>query len=75
MTKGTESETKLLTAAELKYLKRLNDEAQVAYQRHLEAQQQLVACLAFLREQHDTPEGEWKFEEIQKGFEKIPTKA
>jgi len=61
-------ETKPLTEAELAYFRALNDEAQVAYQRHLEAQQRLVACLAFLREQHDAPEGEWGLKDLSVGF-------
>ena len=61
-------ETKPLTEAELAYFRSLNDEAQIAYQRHLEAQQRLVACLAFLREQHDAPVGEWKLEDMSVGF-------
>jgi len=61
-------ETKPLTEAELAYCRSLNDAASVAYQRHLETQQRLAACLAFLRMQHDAPEGEWKLEDLSVGF-------
>jgi len=66
--KPDQSITKPLTEAELAYFRTLNDEAQVAYQRHLEAQQRLAACLAFLREQHDAPDGEWALKNLNVGF-------
>lgn len=60
--------TRPLTEAELAYFRALNDTATVAYQRHLEAQQRLAACLAFLREQHGAPEGEWEMKDLSIGF-------
>ena len=60
--------TRLLTEAEKAYLKQLNQEARNALQRHQEAQQRLVQCIAFLREQHKAAEGEWKLEDPNVGF-------
>lgn len=68
MSKPDKPKTKPLTEAELIYLRGLNDAATVAYQRHLEMQQRLAACLVFLRAQHDAPEGEWKMEDLNVGF-------
>jgi len=64
----TKPRTKPLTEAELAYFRALNDEAQAVYQRHLEAQQRLMACLAFLREQHDAPEDWWELKDLSVGF-------
>ena len=66
--KDSSEDTKSLTEAELAYFRALNDEAQIAYQRHLEMQQRLARCLSFLREQHDAPEDEWKLEDLSVGF-------
>jgi len=60
--------SKPLTEAERSYLKRLNQEAFEALQRHQEAQQRLIQCVAFLREQHDAPEDKWKLEDLVVGF-------
>ena len=68
MSKTDKLKTKPLTEAELTYFRALNDAGSVAYQRHLEAQQRLVACLAFLREQHGAPEGEWELKDLSIGF-------
>lgn len=62
------TETKPLTEAELAYSRTLNDEAQVVYQRHTETQQRLARCLAFLRAQHEAPEGKWALEDLSVGF-------
>jgi len=72
MSKATEPETKPLTEAELVYFRALNDAASVAYQRHLEEQRRLSACLFFLREQHGAPEGEWGLQDLSVGFERTP---
>jgi len=66
MAKETKALT--LTEAEQTYLRLLNQEAFEALQRHQEAQRRLVQCVAFLREQHGAPEGEWDFVDIEKGF-------
>jgi len=67
-------ETRPLTAAELAYLTQLNNEAVVALQRHQEAQRRLVACVAFLREQHDAPEGKWGMNDLSAGFVRVRPK-
>ena len=67
----TKLKTKPLTEAEQAYFGNLNDEAQAAYQRHLEAQQRLAACLAFLRDQHDAPEDGWGLKDLSIGFVEI----
>jgi len=68
MSKTDKPKTKPLTEAELVYLRVLNDAATVVYQRHLEAQQQLTACLVFLRAQHDAPEDKWELKDLNIGF-------
>ena len=62
--------TKPLTEAELNYLKRLNQEAFQALQRHQEAQRRLIQCVAFLREQHEATEEGWELTEDMVGFER-----
>lgn len=62
------TEIKPLTEAELAYFRTLNDDAAVAYQRYLEAQQLLGACLTFLREQHEAPEDWWELKDLSVGF-------
>jgi len=74
MSKTDKPKTKPLTEAELAYFRALNDAGSVAYQRHLEAQQRLVACLAFLREQHGAPEGEWELKDLNIGFVRVGPK-
>ncbi len=68
MSKADEPKTKPLTEAELAYFRALNDAATAAYQRHLEAQQRLTACLTFLREQHNAPEDWWGLKDLKVGF-------
>ena len=74
MSKTDKPKTKPLTEAERSYLKRLNQEASDALQRHQEAQQRLIQCVAFLREQHDAPEDKWALTNLETGFERIPEK-
>ena len=70
--KSGQATTKPLTEAELAYFRALNDEAQIAYQRHLEMQRRLTMCLAFLREQHAAPEEEgWGLKDLSIGFVRI----
>ena len=71
MSKTDKPKTEPLTEAEFVYFRALNDEAQVAYQGHLEMQRRLTMCLAFLREQHDAPEGEWELKDLSTGFVQI----
>lgn len=59
---------KPLTEAEQQYFRFLNNEAGIAMQQMQLAQQRLVACTAFLRVQHNAPEGEWALNDIQIGF-------
>ena len=62
--------TKLLTEAEQKYLRQLNEEAGSLLRQLQAAQQRLRLCELFLREQHEVPEGEWVLNDIQVGFER-----
>lgn len=65
---------KPLTGAEQQYFRLLNNEAGIAMQQMQLAQQRLVACAAFLREQHNAPEGKWALNDIQIGFVLVESK-
>lgn len=70
----SKQKTKPLTEAEQQYFRLLNNEASIAMQQMQLAQQRLVACAAFLREQHNAPEGKWALNDIQAGFVLIEPK-